>query len=656
MTQENESNIHNKEKSKRPLPLVILGCAISLFLPGGGHILLGYFSSGIKFLIAMGIAMGIAFSAGKIFSITSQTSGMVVMLPAFFIWIAALKHLWSAGTGTLPIDESDHDTLDLTKPLTSSQDYGTQKIEVDASASKFDSVEAVIETFQSQIKDQSIYFAPAIPEKMLNNSLKSYARSGENEKILVLYDQSLLKSAKIGALVTDSAIYVSGITGSPQSIKLKEIKTIKREILKMIFINGKEFLNMGYAKKESTELFVEMLKALSATLNASRDTELYMETDLESKDQECAPVAPSMDSSADGKIARLARATGAEQIDLTVELLRDPSQEIKSDVISLVVRLKINALGVLFELVNILADEDDSVSLEAAKALWNLDSVEYAIRSLQDEHENPANMSKESALRGIKSLMKAASEKTEFDNLLKEKWQNCPLLTSSKTEHPEMPEFNEATVIRRFKGNQKQQFQNHLKIIKKLIEDKFYPLLNVYTLESIDDLEFSYLIIITGGKEQFLLERESPEINKKMEEVIKNHFNGDFSSVTPHSSVKDTPGKNENVDRSFFDNFKSLIEDGRYKLLEKIFKNDQNRNLVKSYKKSHNEVKFFIDTFGDKLIQCRQLGCERKFPFKDAKDIRFWSDSKELIYFLCPICQDDTYLSCIGVKDLEELE
>lgn len=136
---------------------------------------------------------------------------------------------------------------------------------------------------------------------------------------------------------------------------------------------------------------------------------------------------PASNIPAKNAIARLSEATHETRVPIAVKLLRTSDYEVKAAVASEIGRLKIRAVGVWYELANALADDHEFVRLASAKAFWQLEGVGYAIRSLRDEHENPANMSKESALRGIRTLMETASEKINFENLLKENWQDCPI-------------------------------------------------------------------------------------------------------------------------------------------------------------------------------------------------------------------------------------
>lgn len=130
----------------------------------------------------------------------------------------------------------------------------------------------------------------------------------------------------------------------------------------------------------------------------------------------------------DSAISRLSVASDEAKVPLAIELLKSSDYEIRAAIASEVARLEIKAVGVWYELANALGDDYELVRQASAKAFWQLDGVSCAIRSLRDEHENPAHMNRGSALKGIHNLMKVASEKADFIDLLKENWQDCPIL------------------------------------------------------------------------------------------------------------------------------------------------------------------------------------------------------------------------------------
>ena len=135
-------------------------------------------------------------------------------------------------------------------------------------------------------------------------------------------------------------------------------------------------------------------------------------------------------------IARLSAASDEEQVKLAMELLKNPNYMVRASVASEVARLEIRAVGVWFELANMLADGHEEARTESAKAFWKLKGVDYAIRSLRDEYENPAHISKEDALVGITALRETADDETAFEKLLEENWEDCPRIKKKPTEQP----------------------------------------------------------------------------------------------------------------------------------------------------------------------------------------------------------------------------
>jgi hypothetical protein len=125
-------------------------------------------------------------------------------------------------------------------------------------------------------------------------------------------------------------------------------------------------------------------------------------------------------------IARLSNASDKQKVVIAMELLKDPNYEVRGAVASEIARLNIRAVGPWFELANRLGDDHEEVRIKAAQAFWKLGAVDYAIRSLRDEYENPAHMSMGDALRGIEVLRSMAEDKSVFEKLLRENWSDCP--------------------------------------------------------------------------------------------------------------------------------------------------------------------------------------------------------------------------------------
>jgi len=127
-------------------------------------------------------------------------------------------------------------------------------------------------------------------------------------------------------------------------------------------------------------------------------------------------------------IKKLSDTSDEERVGVAIGLLKSSNAETRAAVVSKISDLEIKAVGVWSELANALADDFESVRHASAKAFWQLDGVDFAIRSLRDEHEVPAHMTRKQALDGIEILLKTAKDKSVFIALLRDNWQDYPKL------------------------------------------------------------------------------------------------------------------------------------------------------------------------------------------------------------------------------------
>jgi hypothetical protein len=141
-----------------------------------------------------------------------------------------------------------------------------------------------------------------------------------------------------------------------------------------------------------------------------------------------------MTTPVDDAIPKLSDFSKEKRVEVSMALLKSPRPEVRAAVAYSVARLEIRAVGAWYELANALADDYESVRRASAEAFWQLNGVDYAIRSLRDEHGNPAHMTKQQALEGIRTLLKATDDKSVFIALLKDNWQDCPLLAELEKE------------------------------------------------------------------------------------------------------------------------------------------------------------------------------------------------------------------------------
>lgn len=82
-----------EEHPTRSTGLVLLGCLVSLFVPGLGHLVLGYLKEGIRILGAAVGAFALAFLAALV------VPKQVAILPLFVVWLFALRDLWGRRSG-----------------------------------------------------------------------------------------------------------------------------------------------------------------------------------------------------------------------------------------------------------------------------------------------------------------------------------------------------------------------------------------------------------------------------------------------------------------------------------------------------------------------------------------------------------------------------
>ncbi len=93
----------NEVPVTRPTVAVLLGCLLSLFVPGLGHLVLGLFREGVVILV---LAVG-AFGLGLVVALVFEAASQFAVLPLFFVWLFALQDLWgrrseAASTGAPP--------------------------------------------------------------------------------------------------------------------------------------------------------------------------------------------------------------------------------------------------------------------------------------------------------------------------------------------------------------------------------------------------------------------------------------------------------------------------------------------------------------------------------------------------------------------------
>lgn len=127
-------------------------------------------------------------------------------------------------------------------------------------------VARLVATHGTAIRDDSIFFAPQIPEKKLAGALRSYAPGALPADALALVDNTVFGSAKNGALLTAYFLYAREALEQPKRVALAEIRTahLAEGIWSSsLHINDSKFVDFVVPEKASLRGFVELLRAIA---------------------------------------------------------------------------------------------------------------------------------------------------------------------------------------------------------------------------------------------------------------------------------------------------------------------------------------------------------------------------------------------------------
>lgn len=120
-----------------------------------------------------------------------------------------------------------------------------------------------------QWPSKNIYYKNHIPQKKLTNSKKTYAKfNSDEESVLLLMDDSALRSAKRGFVMTELNIYYSMlnknkiISGVLPLDKIKTITFEKKLMSTNIIVNGKQFANVTQFSKDEGYMLNEFFHKL----------------------------------------------------------------------------------------------------------------------------------------------------------------------------------------------------------------------------------------------------------------------------------------------------------------------------------------------------------------------------------------------------------
>lgn len=123
-------------------------------------------------------------------------------------------------------------------------------------------IEEIIKRYKTRICDDSVFFAPDIPERKLRNAVEGYARAGGGERALALIDNSFFGSAKDGVLLTRERIYSSewsDVTFALDLSAIESVEFVETDSAKEIHLNNAKFVVLHMADAQSVRTFTEML-------------------------------------------------------------------------------------------------------------------------------------------------------------------------------------------------------------------------------------------------------------------------------------------------------------------------------------------------------------------------------------------------------------
>jgi len=82
----------------------------------------------------------------------------------------------------------------------------------------------IIEIYPTEIKQsKSLLLFENIPSKKLNKATKNYAKIGNDETVIILFDETVFGSAKLGFLLTSKRLYRKNTLERADSVEIDEI-------------------------------------------------------------------------------------------------------------------------------------------------------------------------------------------------------------------------------------------------------------------------------------------------------------------------------------------------------------------------------------------------------------------------------------------------
>lgn len=138
-------------------------------------------------------------------------------------------------------------------------------------------IPSFIEEIRERVKDKKVFCRPDIPEKKLNNAIRSFAEDIDNSEVLVLVDSTLFGSASEGMIITAYSLHAKDLAGPPRSYNINEINEVafRQSMLSpAITINGNDFFLTAGIGKDAMVILAENLNVLckaSNVLNTAKE-------------------------------------------------------------------------------------------------------------------------------------------------------------------------------------------------------------------------------------------------------------------------------------------------------------------------------------------------------------------------------------------------
>jgi hypothetical protein len=125
-------------------------------------------------------------------------------------------------------------------------------------------VRSIYQRYKEKFPGTNLNCTPDIPEKKLQNIRQKYPESIQKEIILLVFDDTVMGSAKVGLAITDQGMYArNGLGGGTHFIPLREIKEIGiNNESNAIMINHQDFFHPTTLKEAQTKILFDLIQDL----------------------------------------------------------------------------------------------------------------------------------------------------------------------------------------------------------------------------------------------------------------------------------------------------------------------------------------------------------------------------------------------------------